>query len=409
MELYVARQPVFDENRAIIGYELLHRDSIKQKEYSNKDGEYASSRVITSAFLTMGLDSLTDSKLAFINFTADLLMSGVASLLPKEQLVVEILESVAPTREIVKACRELKAQGYMLALDDYVLDPVFAPLAMMADFIKVDFRQLAATGQYNAVSLNQGHGVRFVAEKVETEEEFLRAADLGYTLFQGYFFAKPVVLSANALPAGKLGYIRLMQAVNNPNPDFSKIVAAIESDVTLSLETIKLSNSAYYGRRLKISSIRQAVVALGIEGVRKWIYLSSLRRLNTGKPDILVSTSVIRSKFMQLISEATGQRLKGPEYSMLGLFSLLDAITDCPFEALFAMLNIAEEVQEALLCSDCSTKIGYAYRTLLAYERAEWESAIDLADMLGLTLDNVAGAYMASIKWYSNFMRTHEG
>jgi c-di-GMP-related signal transduction protein len=143
MDLYVARQPVFDKTRSIYGYELLYRESERENRYSEMDGEYASSRVITGAFLALGFDTLTSGKRAFINFTADLISSGVASLLPKEQLVIEILEYIVPTQEIIEACKELKAQGYSLALDDYVMDPVFEPLAMLADIIKVDFQKVS--------------------------------------------------------------------------------------------------------------------------------------------------------------------------------------------------------------------------------------------------------------------------
>jgi c-di-GMP-related signal transduction protein len=406
MELNIARQPVFDKNRSIYGYELLYRESEKQNKFSETDGEYASSRVITGAFLSLGLNSLTSGKHAFINFTADLLTSGIASLLPKEQLVVEILEDVPPTRQIIRACEQLKAQGYSLVLDDYVMDPVFEPLAMLADIIKVDFRQVSKADQYSTLSLHKGHNIQFLAEKVETEEEFQRAVDLGYSLFQGYFFARPVILSTSTIPAGRLGYIQLMQAVNSPKQDLKMIISAIESDVKLSLETIKLINSAFYSRRMKISSIQQAVVALGLEGIRKWIYLSAMRRLGIGKPDILVSTSIIRAKFMELLSQAIGQSGKSPVYSMLGLFSLLDVLTNCTFNTLLSTLNITDEIKQILLYHNCDSKLGVTYCTMLAYERGEWESTSESARILGLSLATLARAYILSLKWYYGLTNT---
>jgi EAL and modified HD-GYP domain-containing signal transduction protein len=403
MELYIARQPVFDQAGAIVGYELLHRESDKVNECTETDGEYASSRVITSAFLTMGLDSLTSGKLAFVNFTGDLLKSGVALLLPKDKLVVEILETVPPTREILGACESLKSHGYTLALDDYVLDPVFKPLADMADIIKVDFRKCSGADIVRAVEVNAN--AQFLAEKVETEEEFRLASVMGYSLFQGFFFARPDILPANMLPVGKLGYLKLLQAVNDANPDFNNIVSAIENDVSLSLETIRLSNSAFYGRRRKISSIRQAVVALGLDGVRKWIYLAALRRLGAGKPDVLVSTSIIRSKFMELISELSGQPKKKAEYSMLGLFSLLDAISGCTFDSLLSGLNIEQEIKDVLIGGESVSRLGAAYATMTAYENGEWEKAAAEAGKAGMTLDQVAEAYISSLRWYNEFLK----
>lgn len=409
MELYVARQPIFDTNKSIAGYELLHRESDRNNEYTQADGEFASSRVISTAFLSMGLDSLSGGRLAFINFTGDLLTSGVASLLPKELLVIEILETVAPTRAVLAACEKLKADGYTLALDDYVLSPVFDPFARLADIIKVDFRKTTEKSQYAAILHYRDLGIQFLAEKIESEEEFNRASKLGYTLFQGYFFAKPVILKSNAMLAGKLGYIRLMQAVNEETPDIGAIVSAIECDVTLAMETIKLSNSAYYGRRQKISSIRQAVVALGLDGVRKWIYLSALRRLGTGKPDVLVSTSVIRSKFMEMLAQASGQSVKSPEYAMLGLLSLLDALTGTSFETLLAELNISEDTKDVLVNGVNRAPLGTAFKIVTSYERGQWEDANLAAQSMGISLDMVAIAYITSLRWYNDFMKISEG
>jgi EAL and modified HD-GYP domain-containing signal transduction protein len=186
------------------------------------------------------------------------------------------------------------------------------------------------------------------------------------------------------------------------------IISAMENDITMSMETIKLSNSAFYGRRHKISSIRQAVVVLGLEGVRKWIYLSALRRLGAGKPDVLVSTSIIRSKFMELISEAAGEPRKKAEYSMLGLFSLLDALMNCTFETLLSGLNITEEIKEILIGGSCESKLGASYSTMLAYERGEWESTSVQAEKIGVALDCVAEVYIASLKWYNDFMKINE-
>lgn len=408
MELYVARQPIFDKFKAIAGYELLHRESDRANEYRSSDGGYATSRVITSTFLTMGLDSLTNGKLAFINFDTELLKSGVASLLPKDQLVIEILETIAPTRDIIETCIQLKRDGYKLALDDYVLDPVFDTLTKLADIIKVDFRQLSAEDQRRAILMHKGKGIQFLAEKVETEEEFSRAKSMGYSLFQGYFFAKPVILKTSTIPTTKLGYIRLMQAVNDANPDIRTITAAIESDVKLSMETIKLSNSALYGRRQRISSIRQAVVVLGMDGIRRWIYLASLRRLGTGKPDALISTSIIRSKFMETLAEAMGQAAKCPEYSMLGLFSLLDALTNCPFDTLLASMNIDDQIMEVLTGKSKESDLALAYRMIQYYELGQWQDTALLAGKLGLTLDQVAAAYYVALKWYHEFTNVSE-
>ena len=400
MELYVARQPIFDTKKTIVAYELLHREA-GQTQYTQQDGTYASSSVIAVNFLSLGLNSLTSGKLAFINFTEELLKLGVATLLPKESLVVEILETIEPTDEIISACSNLKDKGYTLALDDFVLRPGYKSLIDLADIIKVDFRSTSEDEQKQIIDKYKNKKIQFLAEKVETEQEFIRAIKLGYSLYQGYFFSKPIIITTSTVPVSKLGYIQLMAAINEDNPDFKDIASAIEHDVALSLETIKLVNSVFYYHRQKITSIQQAVVALGINDVKKWIYLSALRRLGANKPDVLVSNSIIRSKFMELISHELKQDQRSREYAMLGLFSLLDALTNSTFKVLFANLNISEEIKSILIGTDADSLCGVAYALMLAYEKGNWKEAHMHTETLHIAMDCVASTYIKSLEWYN--------
>jgi c-di-GMP-related signal transduction protein len=402
MKLYIARQPIFNRSRSIVAYELLHRESLGINTYETSDGDYATSSVITGTFLTLGFDALTDDKLAYVNFTESLLLKGVPQLLPKDQLVIEILETVEPTAEIINACTALKVAGYTIALDDYVLRPGYDALIALADIIKVDFRSTRIEDQMGIINRFSQQKISFLAEKVETEAEFTRAMKMGYKLFQGYFFSRPVILSTNAIPVTKLGYIQLIQAINTERPNFNEVIRAIENDVALSLETIKLVNSAYFARRNKISSIKDAVVMLGLEGVRKWINISALSRLGKNKPDVLISNSLIRSKFMELMSKQLKRSQLSPHYSMLGLLSLLDALTNCSFDILLSKLNIDDEIKAILVDKEFNSLLGQAYKLMTLYERGSWDEANGLAVSLGVQMDTVADIYMQSLEWHNS-------
>ena len=402
MQLHVARQPIFDKHRQIVGYELLHRDAPGTNAYTATDGNYATSSVITSAFLSFGLEVLTNDTLAYINFTSELLVQGVPMLLPKEKLVTEILESVEPTEEILMACHGLKDAGYTLALDDFVLRPGYEPLIDLADIIKVDFRKSDASEQKIIIERYKGKGIRFLAEKVETAAEFARAVKLGYSMFQGYFFARPVTLSANTVSATKLGYVQLMQAIHEESPDFPKIIQAIESDVSFSLDTIRLVNSAYFARRSKISSVKEAVVMLGLEGVRKWVNMTVMTRLARNKPDVLISHSLIRSRFLDLMAKRSNRGNFSSEYTMLGLFSLLDALVGCTFQSLFANLNLSDTVKSILVDGDFSSDLGKAYQIMLAYEQGNWDLAAALCPKIGLSMDDIALIYLDALEWHNS-------
>lgn len=402
MQLHVARQPIFNKQKQIVAYELLHRDAPGSNAYMATDGNAATSSVITSAFLSFGLDLLTGDTLAYVNFTTELLLQCAPLLLPRDQLVTEILETVQPTEEVLQACRTIKAAGYKLALDDFVLRPGYDELIDLAGIIKVDFRISDADEQRAIIDLYKDRDISFLAEKVETEAEFARAVKMGYHLFQGYFFARPVTLSTNAVPSTKLGYVQLMQAVHEDKPDFSKIIRAIESDVAFSLDTIKLVNSAYFARRHKISSVKDAVIMLGLEGVRKWVNVSVMSRLAWNKPDVLISHSLVRSRFMELMARRSGRQQYSSEYSMLGLFSLLDALIGCTFKSLFSNLNLSDTVKSILIDSDYSSDLGKAYCLMLAYEQGEWDKAGALCPMIGLSMDDIAQIYMDALEWHSN-------
>ena len=402
MQLHVARQPIFNRRKSIVAYELLHRESPEACAYTAQDGDYATSCVITSAFLSYGLDVLADDTMAYINFTACLLVQGVPMLLPREQVVVEILETVEPTEEVLTACRALKAAGYTLALDDYVLQPGYDALVELADVIKVDFRANDAGQQQAIIERYRSRKLCFLVEKVETEAEFVHAMKLGYDLFQGYFFARPVTLSAKAVQPTKMAYVQLMQAIHEPSPDFGKIISAIESDVAFSLDTIKLVNSAYYARRNKLSSVKDAVVMLGMEGVRKWVNMSVLSRLARNKPDVLISHSLIRSTFLDLLARRAGQAGQSAEYALLGLFSLLDALTGCTFQSLLGCLNLSDTIKAILIRGDLSSPLGRTYALMLHYEQGEFDEAATLAAGLQLCMDDVAHIYVDALEWYSS-------
>ncbi len=401
MELLVARQPIFDSNKKIVAYELLHREA-GQTSFTQTDGDYATSNVIASSFLSLGIQSLTSGKQAFINFTGDLLLSGVVTLLPNDQLVVELLEDIDPSPEIIAACRALKDAGYVLALDDFVLRPDYRELISLADIIKVDFRLSDVADQARIIADLKKPGLRFLAEKVETEQEYLHAVHLGYELFQGYFFSRPTIISTGAVPINKIGYLRLMEALNTEEPNMKEIASAIESDVGLSLETVKLVNSAYFMRKQRIKNIQQAVVMLGLDGVRKWVYLTALRKMGDSlTPDVLIHTSLVRSKFMELFAGCIGEPGRAREFTLLGLFSLLDAITRQSFAKLLENINLTDEIKTVLVEGRCDSTLGRAYLLMCAYERGEWQKAIDLCETFAIKMDEAAMAYVNSLEWFN--------
>lgn len=304
METYVASQPIFDLKENVFAYELLFRKGT-QNYYEGMDGDQATTDVIVNSFLNIGIEKLTRGKRAFINFTTNLIKELTVYLLPSDLVVVEILENIEPDQDIVLACQKLKAAGYLLALDDFVFKEKFKPLIDLADIIKIDFTTTCEFERIDIVKRLSSHNIMFLAEKVETREEFDQALKAGYTLFQGYFFSEPLIVTGRNIPPFKLNCLRLLQEINNVDSNFKKMEDIIKGDVSLSYNLLKFINSAVFGLKMKINSIKQALVLMGLSEVRKWASLVTLQSVGKDKPNELVVNSLVRAAFGEALAYKT--------------------------------------------------------------------------------------------------------
>src|SRR5262245_16950807 len=282
MDAFVARQPIFDRNCGVFGYELLFRAG-SANAYSGNDGDKASSTVISDSLHVHGLESLTAGKKGFINVTRRLLLQDLITVLPSKLTVVELLESITPDPEVIQACRKLRQAGYIVAMDDFVFDPKYAELLHEVDIIKVDFMGTTSEQRSRFAESFKSNGTRLLAEKIESRNEFDEALRLGYALFQGYFFCKPQVVQGKDVPTSQLGYLRFLQQVNAPEINFDNLEQIIKSELSLSYKLLKYLNSASFGLRSKVTSIKQALVLLGVRPLRKWASLMALSSLRSDK------------------------------------------------------------------------------------------------------------------------------
>ena len=322
MEVFVARQPIFNSRQQVFAYELLFRHGL-ENYYSGTNGDLATARVITDSFMLFGIDTLTGGKPAFINFTANMIKNEIPTIFPPELVGVEILEEIMPDDQILYACQKLKNSRYLLILDDFVLTKERASLAEMADIIKVDFLASSKKGRAALAEKYARSRVRLLAEKVETIDDFQEALELGYSYFQGYFFCRPHIVSRKDIPSHRLTYLRILQELYNTEPDFEQITRIVTTDLSLSYKLLRLVNSAVFGFRSRINSIKQALVILGLQEIQKWITLLALSSMGQDKPDELITHSVIRARFGELIASIIGLQNRSSEFFLMGLLSLI--------------------------------------------------------------------------------------
>jgi c-di-GMP-related signal transduction protein len=369
--IYVARQPIFDARKSLFAYELLFRDSLTNM-VPHIDGDVATSRLLSNSFLTIGLESLSGGNRVFINFTQNLLVQEVPALFPCDQTVVEILEDVKPEDEVIRACRSLSQKGYLLALDDFVFQAGMGPLVELADIIKVDFRQIQI-GEIQA-NLNQlgSAKARLLAEKVETHEEFRRAAEMGFEYFQGYFFSRPEIVQGKEIPSSQIGLLKTIALVNEPDFALAEVEKLISQDLGIAYKLLRYINTAYFRRLNRIQTIQQALIILGEKEVRRFVSLLALSAVAAGKPIELIRNSFIRARFCELLGRASSCPETPDALFTIGLFSSINAVLDQPMEAIVEKLPLSNCAAAALVSRNGT--LGNYLNLVESYEQGDWAS-----------------------------------
>lgn len=403
METFIARQPIFTQQQQVYAYELLYRSGTVNNSCTAVDLNQAAGRVIADTGLLLGTRNLTDGKKAFINVTREVLVNGLIELLPKELTVVELLETIEPDDEVIAACRRLRGAGYMLALDDFVYEPRFEPLVELADIIKVDFLSTGREGRRELAERTLPQGIRLLAEKVETHEDFREAVDLGYTWFQGYFFCKPVILSRKDVPGNKLQYLRILQEIQRPEINMEQVERIIRRDVALTFKLLRYLNSPAFSFRNEIETIRQALILLGERQIRKWASLVILTSLGRDKPEELVLQALIRARFCETIGPLIGLGNRAEDLFLTGMLSLIDAILDRPLEELLKDLPLNAGIRDALAGHE--NKLHEVCSLTVAYERGDWEKLARLTARLGLNSPDILALYLSAVEWATQSYR----
>jgi c-di-GMP-related signal transduction protein len=405
MEVFVARQAIFDRRQRVYGYELLFRPRPDSTAAGAVDSS-ASLQVINNSFLSIGVDRLLAGKRAFINFTQDLLTDERTFSLPPSMTVIEILESVKPEPAVIAACRALREKGYVLALDDFTLREGWDELAELAGVIKVDFRATTVAEQQSLVKRYSPAGVCMLAEKIETQEEFRRACQMGYHYFQGYFFARPVLVSHREIPGSKVAYLQILREIHRPELEFRALEALIQRDVSLAYKLLRYINSAVFGWVSPVQSILQALALLGEQEIRNWVSLAALPTLAVDKPDELVRTALVRARFSELLAPWAGLANRKSDLFLIGLFSLLEAMLDRPLKETLAEMGLRGDIADVLLgAAPPQQPLAGVYALVREYEATDWEALTATAGRLRVPTDLIPEIYVSAVTWADQIFR----
>lgn len=391
-DIFIGRQPIFDRKLRVYAYELLFRSgSANNAAFGKMSADGATSTTIVNSFLEFGLDKLVGDKLAFINLTERFLFTENALPIPPKQVVVEVLEDIPINFQLIKAVERLKAEGFTIALDDYIYNPDHKPLVALADIIKIDIMQISREDLIKHATQLKKFKAKLLAEKIETMDEFELCHKLGFEYFQGYFLSKPRVIQGRSLPTNKLAVLNLLSVLQREDSDMDELEEAIGFDVSITYRILKLMNSAFFNYSKKIESIRQAVIILGRQKLSSWASMLALSSMSD-RPSEMIHMAMTRAKMCELLADKAGIKPLEPFFTT-GLFSSLDILMERELAEIIAPLPLNSDIVSALL--EHKGVKGEALACVLAYEVSDFARAT----FLDLTADDIYVTHIEALTW----------
>ncbi|WP_046005259.1 EAL and HDOD domain-containing protein [Pseudoalteromonas rubra] len=403
MKVFVARQAIFNRKKQVVAYELLFRDG-KQNCFPNIADDAATARLIMDNQLNLGTRYLTSGKKALINIGEESLNQELAQFLPSSDVILELLETIPPTKDNYERVRALFHNNYRLALDDFTYSKDWEPFLKLVRLIKFDLVESPLETIAPLVEqLKKRKNLKLLAEKVETEDEFIEAKKMGFTFFQGYFFAKPTMISQQDIEINYAIVMLIYAEVLKPHMNLGRISELFAQDTALAYKLLRLINSGVFPIKSRIESLKQALVYLGNERVLKFVNLIMTAHVATNKPTELTRLSIVRSRFCELIAQQIAPGVASMSF-LVGLFSLLDAILDKPMELLVGRLPFPEIIHDALLGK--SNTLYYILNVVRAYESGSWWALQEACALLNMEDDNLPEFHASAVTW-ADMYREH--
>lgn len=390
--IYLARQPIFDDDQGIFGYELLFRQSgEKRANLDDAAASTATSRVMLNTMMELDLGRLVGDRLAFFNLDDDFLLAGTDLPFGTEHVGIEVMESVPVNDETVAAVAQLSLLGYTLTLDNFTWREGIEQFLEYANLVKIDILEHDLMAQVEIIKKLKGHDVPMIAKSVETRAQFEQCRRLGFKYFQGFFLCRPKTMTAKRLPESKINVMRLVNKLQNPDVSPEELEGIIRNDVALNYRLLRTVNSAYYGLAVKIKSIGHAIVYLGIPAIRSWGRLQVMAGIDD-RPSELMRLALIRARMCELLTSDMAKDTQDMAFTA-GLFSLLDALMDAPMEEVIRLLPLEDDLVDALVRRD--GPYGRLLQNVVSYERGDWDNISE--EMY--SAERLRRSYLEAVAW----------
>ncbi|MDO4710784.1 MAG: EAL domain-containing protein [Peptostreptococcaceae bacterium] len=396
MDVFIARQPIFNVSRQLIAYELLFRDNIEATQFSNIDGTTATSILLSDALTVFGLENLTNGKPAFINFTRKLIMNDFAYVCTPDEIVIEVVEDTLVDEVLAEKLKELKNAGYRIAIDDYVGDESFDRILDYADIIKVDFLNMPLEKREAISKKLTKMGKVILAEKVESIDDFQHAVKHNYSLFQGFYFSRPNTIKKKSLNIHPGSYVQMIRELSKGEPDFNNLTDSVKKNVGLTYKLLQHINTLRYFRYFRVKSIRMALVTLGLDEIRRWVLLMMARDLGRKNNEEFIKMAFIRGIFAEKITLKSRHKLRSNEAFIMGMFSMMDMIAEADIQETLKDMPLEKDIVDAIL-GDEESDFFYILNFVISYEQGDWEKISELESEFMMTRDEMAKCYFDCI------------
>lgn len=397
MHCFVARQAILNSRGNPLGYELLFRLGLENR-FPDIEAELATRRLMAEQFLSQKIEELVGDSLCFVNFPDTLLREGMLDAFHQQKLVIEILENATPDQALLDSVKHLKQLGLKIALDDHIPNDEWDDFLPLIDFIKLDLRQTSMEDCARLIKRCHCYPqLSFIAEKVETQQEFADAQAAGFSYFQGYYFQQPQVISRRILTTDEITAFELLSTVNGNDIDYDRLTELFSRDLSLTYNLLRYVNSLYIGyRHQSIDNLRSAIVYLGHQQLKRFTALVMTAYVSKNKNIELYRLSMIRAKWCELLAEKVCPALAEDAF-MCGLFSLLDALLERPMAEILPNISVTEPVSLALL--ERKGQLGFLLSLMHDHEQADWPKLQQRLDFINLSAATSSRCYEEAVQW----------
>ncbi len=404
MEFFLTRYPIFDPKRNLYAYELNFSKDLFQLQQQNASADRTSSKIITESLFMIGLDKLVTGKRAFIPFSRNLLLNKFAELLPKDLVGIQISREMGTDHKVIQACRDLKSKGFMIILDGFSFQPDYTHMVEFADVVKVDIIKIGEYIRKTVLKRLKPRGIKCIMKNVNTNKNFITSVAMGYDFMQGDFFQQTAVISSREVSTTSFAHFEMLKEIHKSELDLNVLENIIKRDVALSFKLLRMINSAAFGLKNEIKSIRQALVILGNIEIKKWFSLILLSNLNENKPSELMRTSLLRAKLMELMSPFLNLKDQASDLFLTGIFSLIDVLMDEPLSDILDGLPLDDEIKNTLLKKE--SRYSGIYKLVLDYEKGDWDSLSEKTKQLKINEEKLSQIYNTAIQWVDKISKS---